>query len=122
MKERVVLRGLQGTNTTLEVIVARANSDGVVKLKGVVSASTDPSVAQRFQLGEAGRDKPYVMEIRTKRGLLVEGISRQSEQEVLLRPNANYKILGTGTGKFSSLNSAEAIPTLQLQLLGNLGG
>ena len=121
MKERIVLRGLQGTNTTLDVIVARASSDGVVKLKGVVSASTDPSVAHRFALGEVGRDKPYVMEIRTKRGLLVEGISGQGEQEVLLRPNANYKILGTGTGKFSSLNSAEAIPTLQLQLLGNLG-
>ena len=117
MKERVVLRGLVGTNTTLDVIVARANSDGVVKLKGIVSASTDPSVAQRFALGTDGVDKPYVMEIRTKRGLLVEGISGQSEQEVLLRPNANYKILGTGTGKYSERNAAQELPTLQLQLL-----
>ena len=121
MKERVVLRGLVGTNTTLDVIVERANSDGVVKLKGIVSASTDPSVAQRFTLGNDGVDKPYVMEIRTKRGLLVEGISGQGEQEVLLRPNANYKILGTGTGKYSERNAAKELPTLQLQLLGNLG-
>ena len=120
MKERIVLRGLVGANTTLDVIVERANSDGVVKLKGVVSASTDPSVAQRFTLG-ADVDKPYVMEIRTKRGLLVEGISGQSEQEVLLRPNANYKILGTGTGKYSERHAAQELPTLQLQLLGNLG-
>ena len=118
MKERVVLRGLVGTNTTLEVIVARANSDGIVKLKGVVSASTDPSVARRFTVGETSTDKPFVMEIRTKRGLLVEGISNQGEQEVLLRPNANYKILGTGTGKFGSVKE---FPTLQLQLLGKLG-
>ena len=120
MKERVVLRGLVGTNTTLDVIVERANSDGVVKLKGFVSASTDPDVAQRFALGMSV-DKPYVMEIRTKRGLLLEGISKQSEQEVLLRPNANYKILGTGTGKYSERNTAKELPTLQLQLLGNLG-
>ena len=118
MKERIVLRGLVGTNTTLEVIVARANSDGIVKLKGVVSASTDPSVARRFTVGEASADKPFVMEIKTKRGLLVEGISGQGEQEVLLRPNANYKILGTGTGKFGSVKE---FPTLQLQLLGKLG-
>ena len=117
IKERVVLRGLQGTNTTLDVIVDRANSDGVVKLKGIASSTTDPSVANRFTLGDAGTDKPFVMEIRTKRGLLVEGVSNQGEQEMLLRPNANYKILGTGTGKFSSLNAAKEIPTLQLQLL-----
>ena len=120
MKERVVLRGLVGTSTTLDVVVARANSDGVVKLKGFASSTTDPSVAGRFALGMSV-DKPYVMEIRTKRGLLVEGISRQSEQEVLLRPNANYKILGTGTGKYSERNTAKELPTLQLQLLGNLG-
>lgn len=119
MKERIVLRGLQGTNTTLDVISARADSDGVIKLKGVASSTTDPSVANRFTLGDASADKPFVMEIRTKRGLLVEGVSMQGEQEVLLRPNGSYKILGTGTGRYSSVDAAKEVPTLQLELLGS---
>ena len=63
----------------------------VVKRKGYLSSSIDPSVAGTFTWS----DNPLVAEVTTDRGLYVDPISKNAgEKEVLLPRNASYKVTG----------------------------
>ena len=105
--ETVVYRGLDGKmsadrllGTSSRAQAEQGEEGRVITMRGFTSTSTNPFVAAEFASLGSDLAKPYILEIKTTRGLLIDKIAGLGQSELLLPAQAKYRVVGRTTGKF----------------------